>query len=398
MNNTIRVAEVIVTLLTALLRIRARKKIRIMPKKQNKQYQYRYRETYKDVKIDIKAASQSELISKVNKRKEQIDKQFVDNGTQLRDYVDRYLVSYKKNRVSPETFAYYQTLGNKIIDGIGNRRVSKIKPIEVQAFINGLVGYKDSYIKKIYQLTCNIFRNAYEDGLITFDYSRKIELPKGHTTSTGRSLTDKERKALLQILPGHRGELFCKIMLYCGLRPGEVIALQWKDVDFNNKTISVNKSAKRNGAVGDPKSKAAVRTIPIPEHLVPLLKANAGNPFECVCQNHGRPFTESARRAMWKSVKREMNLALGCRTFNNRLLKPFPLDDKLDMYYLRHTYCTDLERAGVPINVARRLMGHSNIAITSKIYTHDNEESIERARALINISAGNIAGKISANR
>ena len=56
----------------------------------------------------------------------------------------------------------------------------------------------------------------------------------------------------------------------------------------------------------------------------------------------------------------------------------------LVMYDLRHTYCTDLQDAGVPINVARDLMGHSNINITIRIYTHRSEETLNRARELIN--------------
>lgn len=53
---------------------------------------------------------------------------------------------------------------------------------------------------------------------------------------------------------------------------------------------------------------------------------------------------------------------------------------KDQMYDIRHTYCTNLERAGVPINIASRLMGHSDISLTSKIYTHASSEALEIAR------------------
>jgi len=361
-------------------------------------YTHRYREMYKGVSVDIKARSNKDLIQKVQAKKDQIDRQYLDKDTKLRDFVDLYLETYKKHTVSPDTYQYCRAIGNKIVDGIGNRTVSKLKPLQVQTFLNNLIDYKDSYIKKVYQMTCRIFQYAYKNGLTTTDYSVVLELPRGQSTSTGRSLTDHERDVLLRILNGHRGELFCKIMLYCGLRPGEVMALQWKNVDLRDGNIRVDKSYKRSGYVGQPKSESSVRTVPIPSHLIPLLREHVSDPFDYVCLNNGRPYTESARRAMWKSIKREMNIAMGCRIRNNQLIGPLPLDEKFDMYYLRHTYCTDLERAGVPINVARRLMGHSNIAITSKIYTHDNDESLERARALIEGSVGKYAGKIVVNR
>lgn len=360
-------------------------------------YQYRHRETYKDVVIDIKAKDTGELIEKVQKKRNQIDRQFLDKDTDLSNFIRLYIDAYKAHTVSPDTLAFYESVGHLVLDGLGDKRVSKIRPLEIQMFLNSLTDHKDSYLKKIYQFTCRLFQHAYKNGLISTDYSMLLELPKGRSVETGRSITDHEREILLQVLDGHRGEIFCKLMLYCGLRPGECIALQWKNIDFRAETVTVDKSYKRSGFVGVPKSQAAYRTIPIPSHLIPLLKANHGGPFDNVCLNNGKPYTEGARRAMWKSVKREMNIAMGCRVYNRKLLPPFPLDEKFDMYYLRHTYCTDLERAGVPINVARRLMGHSNITITSKIYTHNNDESLERARDLINGKIGKHAGKISAN-
>ena len=73
---------------------------------------------------------------------------------------------------------------------------------------------------------------------------------------------------------------------------------------------------------------------------------------------------------MWADVKKRVETDLG-RPFDARL------------YDIRHTYCTNLEKAGVPINIASRLMGHSDISITSKIYTHASDEAIEIARKCI---------------
>ena len=79
-----------------------------------------------------------------------------------------------------------------------------------------------------------------------------------------------------------------------------------------------------------------------------------------------------------------MNIELGCRMYRNKLMEPYPVQEPLRLYDLRHTYCTNLEKQGVPISIASRLMGHANIQITSAIYTHDSEESLEKARELIN--------------
>ena len=170
------------------------------------------------------------------------------------------------------------------------------------------------------------------------------------------------------------------MILYCGLRPSEAQALQWKDIDSKRLTISVSKSMKRDGSIGPPKTPSAYRDIPIPSFLVSLFKK--AQPFDYLF-----PLSLTWRRRMWDNVKREMNLAMGCHTYRNKLVPPYPLADDFTLYNLRHTYCTDLERKGVPINIASRLMGHSNISITSKVYTHASEEALEIARALIDRKA-----------
>ena len=79
-------------------------------------------------------------------------------------------------------------------------------------------------------------------------------------------------------------------------------------------------------------------------------------------------------------MKREMNIAMGCKVYRNQVLKPHWVADDLVPYCLRHTYCTELQDAGVPINVAKELMGHTDISVTARIYTHQSEKSFNDAR------------------
>lgn len=343
-----------------------------------KQYTHRHRELYRGVNIDIKASSSKELQEKVNKRKSQIDRGTIDENTLLRDFGERFLSTHKLHTVSASWYRDLQYNLESIIRGIGNRPLSHIRPMDLQQYLNSLASMSESTVKKRFDLLCQIFRDAYHNGAIPTDYTIGLTKPSGRSTVTGRSITDKERSVLLQVLDGHRGELFCKIILYCGLRPSEVQALQWKDIDLKNNTIEITKAMKPDGSIGTPKTSSAYRTVPIPLHFASLLKSHKGQPFDYLF-SHG----QSWRRRMWQNVQREMNITMGCRTFRNKLIPPYPLADDFTMYNLRHTYCTDLEKAGVPINIASRLMGHSNISITSKIYTHASVEAMEIARNLI---------------
>lgn len=74
-----------------------------------------------------------------------------------------------------------------------------------------------------------------------------------------------------------------------------------------------------------------------------------------------------------------MDIEMGARLYRNKIIV-HALADDFYLYDLRHTFCTDLQAAGVPINVARELMGHADISVTSKIYTHHSDISIDDAR------------------
>lgn len=344
-------------------------------------YTHRYREVYKGIPIDIKANSNKELQNKVKKKKEQIDKQTIDANMKLRDFCVLYLETYKKNTVSASWYKDLQWISGMIVSGIGNKPVGRIKPIEVQRFLNSCGGYADGTIKKIYDVTKQIFNEMMINGAT--DYRFNLTAPKGKTSVPGRSLTAKEQDVLLRVIDGHRGGLFVLIMYYCGLRPSEVAALTWKDVDLKQNILTVNKAIKKDGTVGATKSAAGVREVPIPINLSTVLLGHRKSPFSLVCEQANGYHTKSSMRKMWDSIRKAMSQELGYE-FDYR------------MYDIRHTYCTNLEKQGVPINIASRLMGHSDISITSKIYTHASDEAIEIARRCINV--GNMVGNVkSAN-
>lgn len=295
-------------------------------------YKYRHQETYKDVRIDVRANDLNDLIKKLDKKKEQIDRQTIDPNTKLADFCSVYLVTYKKGSVSPSWYRDLNYFARKMIDYIGNKRMGRIKPIEVQSYLNSCADYSDSTIKKIYDLTCQIFRYAADNGATSYKFD--LIKPNGKKQQPGRSLTEAEQDALLEAIKGHRGEVFISIMYHCGLRPSEVSALQWKDIDFDKEVIKVDKALKKNGVVGGTKSDAGVREVPIPTNLLGLLKSNRKSPFSLVCEQSNGYHTKSSLRKMWASIKRRMEEILGYSIEPCRL------------YDIRHTYCTNLEAQG----------------------------------------------------
>ncbi|MDD7347331.1 MAG: tyrosine-type recombinase/integrase, partial [Clostridiales bacterium] len=122
------------------------------------------------------------------------------------------------------------------------------------------------------------------------------------------------------------------------------------------------------------KTANAVRTVPIPLKLQGLL------PDECKYTlshtKNGRMLNAGEFNLMWKHFKREMNILMGAKTYRNKLLQDLVADDLIP-YCLRHTFCTDLQKAGIDLRTAQYLMGHADIKMTANIYTHVDDEIVK---------------------
>lgn len=97
----------------------------------------------------------------------------------------------------------------------------------------------------------------------------------------------------------------------------------------------------------------------------------------------GKMLIATVMQRLWQDFKAAM-VEKETQLINQKRITPLAESlSALVPYDLRHTYCTDLERAGVPINIASKLMGHANINITAKIYTHTRQDTIDTAAAAL---------------
>ena len=200
-----------------------------------------------------------------------------------------------------------------------------------------------------------------------------MQKPKGYSGSH-RAITDTERAAILEVARTHKHGLWVKLMLFCGLRTGETARVKVCHFDFEKKLLYVDGTKTEN----------AQRMVPVPEEILKEVKVLKKEPFDYLFTNEtGRPIYPHNRGRMWKSFKKALHVQMGGRLYKDAIVPPCLVAEDLVPYCLRHTFCTDLQDAGVSINVARDLMGHSDISMTAKIYTHTTDRAIEGAAALL---------------
>ena len=177
----------------------------------------------------------------------------------------------------------------------------------------------------------------------------------------------KEQELIVNYINEHMNlrNLLVLVALFTGARIGEVCSLKGSDVDFINNTISINKTVQRIKDTSDnksktkliidvPKTKSSIRTIPVPEFIINLLK-------QYIIDNNDFIFTNSDKPKDPRAVEK----------YFADLLKKIGIKN-LNFHSLRHTYATRLREQKVDIKVISELLGHANWKITQEIYVHSS--------------------------
>lgn len=265
----------------------------------------------------------------------------------LREWAEICVPAYKPNLKKGTMYHYtfFSRLRTGILTFIGDMEIGEIKPIDCQVCLNRQIGKSEYQIRQIKQTMNFLFERAIDNGLIEKNPARNITKPSG-TKGKRRSLTNDERKAFLEAIQDPVNLPFA-FMYYCGLRPSEARNILASDLIEIAGVPALH--------IRGTKTKNAVRDVPIPTELSRLIQKSlksSNRASEQVCVMAYETFS---RR--WQRLRRKMGAA-----------------PDLVPYCLRHTYCTDLQKKGIDIRIAQKLMGHSSIDLTSTIYSHFDED------------------------
>lgn len=286
------------------------------------------------------------------KRQEAAGEYRRENPT-VRQYAERWLPLHKSN-VSEKCYNDYKKQLDALTDAIGEKRLKDVSVDDAAAIWKHYSGMSASTIKRSRMLFIALFDAAIENDLCRKNpfRGRFAQPPKG-TVGSHRALTDEEI-ALIRDTP-HRVQLAALIMLYAGLRRGEVMALTSQDITEDE--IIVNKAIRFDGnkpIIVAPKTAAGVRHVPILSILRPYLE-NA--PQRILASARGEIMTDTAFKRGWDSYLHALSLAAG-----------HPVS--IQPHDLRHTYCTMLRDAGVDMKQAMIWLGHSDEKMILHVYDH----------------------------
>lgn len=318
-----------------------------------------------------------------------------EESTVANQDIKTFFEAWLKNEalsLKPKSYATKKYVVEKIITpNLIGIKVGQLNSNDVQGLIHKLVDEEYSYstIKKAYDAINKRYKTAITKGELVNNPCVGVVLPKKdeRKISEIRYFSQDELSKIIKeaTRTNQNGTLIYRIgyafqlIASTGLRVGELLALQWNDIDFDNKRIKVNK----NVVYATPSGANGVERI-----VQNSTKTNSGNRII--------PMSNTASEALRKlqdingycdyiistSAKKPMNPRQLARTFDAIQTKA-KIEPKGTLHSLRHTFATRLIQLGTDVKVVSSLLGHSDINITYNVYIHVIDE--QRVRAVENI-------------
>ena len=340
-----------------------------------------------------------ETLKKLNDRRYEVthDMYFKETEVTVNSWFLTWIKEYKRMEVKKGTIINYtETYKSYIEKKLGKRKLKDIRPDQIQHLFNEMAEqYAKQTIKLVKAVLNGMYRQAIINRLVRDNPVSVTRIPKTKTKEKKKAMTQEEQEIFMKYAEGTICENIISFALGTGMRIGEIRALQWQDVDFNEKIIRVRHTLKTSKGEGywldTAKSESSVREIFMLERIYYLLKEEkreqnkrklrAGiywQPDEGLenlvfTTDEGRPYSHSKVNTEIKKIQ-------------ERMTEDGIIMFKITPHIFRHTFATRALENGLPVKAVQEFLGHSSSAITLDTYSHvSNKWKREEMKKMENI-------------
>ena len=347
----------------------------------------------------------------------------------LKEFADRWLDEYAKQKLQPGTVTKYrEELQDKIYPALGHLKLSELKPHNLNAFFVSLTqegarkdgkpgGYSKGTITKTRNVLSSLLRTAVEWEVIDRNPCDKLRLSADDTAEKLKFFTPEQTALFLEYIElpykvsigGHSRvddtgkpytvgdyeitkeipeqiRVLFNLAIYTGLRKGELLALQWSDINFAEDQIRVSKAVTivdGKPVCKPPKTKRSNRTVSIPHSLCvrlhQLWKDQTEQRFMLgqYWQGDNWIFTQDNGKMMsYSTPYQTLQDVINRYNANRRPADQLPL---IPFHGLRHTSATLLIASNQDVKTVSSRLGHAQTSTTMNIYAHALQESDRKA-------------------
>lgn len=307
----------------------------------------------------------TEMESKINKG-EYIE----ESKLTLEAYLNNWLEHIKRN-VTETTYVFYKGISDRVlIPELGSIKIDKLKTMQIQNFLTAKLNdstLSNTTVRHYYNVLNIALNQAVKWQVIQSNPCMAVEAPKVSKAQLGILKADEVEKLLNYTKESEFKVMYIPLLLAvtCGMRRGEVLGLQWNDIDFDSGILRVKhnytKVGKENKMV-TPKTDLSIRTIALLPTTLSELKQYKDNKkviklkkddydYVC-CWPDGSPLKPDYASHTLRKLLKKCNLPL------------------VRFHDLRHTHATLLLMEGVNVKVVSERLGHSKVDMTLDTYTH----------------------------
>ena len=317
------------------------------------------------------------------------------------EWMDFWYQNYSKPKLRPTTqMGYENAIYKHIIPALGKIPLSELSTNDIQQFYAKLKkegrlirtelygeGVSDRTVWSCHTRIRTALNRAVQDGLIRTNPAADCKLPPQNTKEMQILTREEMQRFLIQAKEEGYFELFL-LELATGLRRGEVLALQWDDLNFDTGELRIQRQVYRaNGelAVSAPKTKAALRTIVLPPALVGVLAEYKQQTTSCWMfpspAKEDAPLDPAACRKRFQTILKHA----GCK--------------RVRFHDLRHLFVTTALESGMDVKTLSAIIGHVSAKTTLNTYTHVTDAMRQTAAAKIDRGIGKCEpqGKLDSN-
>lgn len=296
------------------------------------------------------------------------------------DWIETWIEKHKAPKLAPSTLTSYRNnFRVHIRPYVGEIALKDLATYHIQKTLDSMDGSYSLFVK-VYNVIHGALEKAVELGMIPRNPCKGMAFP-AEDKEDMRVLTQEEQQRFIEALDGEYYRVMLLTYLYTGMRAGECIPLQWKDVDLSKRTIRVNKKAilhhdfSKHSAKQEVqdfcKTKSSKRTVAITTGLAAILAEHKEEMKKRVAAL-GLEWSEDSL-VFWNTRNKIVQYG-NLKESLNKIYRKAGIGNAT-MHTLRHTYATRCFEAGVNIKAISEQLGHANVKTTYNIYVHLLEDT-----------------------